>query len=94
MVTVALRLTIYLLCVLGLLQLYGLNTFLWLVDSALGLRVLSASGTLLVTIVLAFGAGRRSTAASSNIWTAWSETPSSPNPLGCGPCCRCCARPC
>ncbi len=55
-VTVALRLTIYLLCILGLLQLYGLNTFLWLVDTALGLRVLSASGTLLVTIVLAFGA--------------------------------------
>ena len=53
-VTAALRLTIYLLCVLGLLQLYGLNTFLWLVDSPLGLRVLSASGTLLVTIVLAF----------------------------------------
>jgi moderate conductance mechanosensitive channel len=54
-VSMALRLTIYLLCVLGLLQLYGLNTFLWLVDSALGLRILSASGTLLVTIVLAFG---------------------------------------
>jgi moderate conductance mechanosensitive channel len=53
-VTVALRLTVYLLCILGLLQLYGLNTFLWLVDSALGLRVLSASGTLLITIVLAF----------------------------------------
>ena len=56
MVTIALRLTVYLLCILGLLQLYGLNTFLWLVDTALGLRVLSASGTLLVTIVLAFGA--------------------------------------
>jgi small-conductance mechanosensitive channel len=55
-VTVALRLTIYLLCALGLLQLYGLNTFLWLVESALGLRILSASGTLLVTIVLAFAA--------------------------------------
>ena len=38
-VTIALRLTIYLLCILGLLQLYGLNTFLWLVDTALGLRV-------------------------------------------------------
>jgi small-conductance mechanosensitive channel len=55
-VTVALRLTIYLLCVLGLLQLYGLNTFLWLIESALGLRIVAASGTLLVTIVLAFGA--------------------------------------
>jgi small-conductance mechanosensitive channel len=54
-VTIALRLTVYLLCVLGLLQLYGLNTFLWLIDSALGLRILSASGTLLITIVLAFG---------------------------------------
>jgi small-conductance mechanosensitive channel len=55
-VTGALRMTIYLLCILGLLQLYGLNTFLWLVESALGLRILSASGTLLVTIVLAFAA--------------------------------------
>jgi small-conductance mechanosensitive channel len=53
-VSTALRLTMYLLCVLGLLQLYGLNTFLWLVESALGLRILSASGTLVVTIVLAF----------------------------------------
>jgi moderate conductance mechanosensitive channel len=54
-VSAALRLTIYLLGILGLLQLYGLNTFLWLIDSALGLRVLSASGTLLVTIILAIG---------------------------------------
>jgi moderate conductance mechanosensitive channel len=54
-VTTAVRLTIYLLCVLGLLQLYGLNTLLWLVYSELGLRILSASGTLLVTTVLAFG---------------------------------------
>jgi small-conductance mechanosensitive channel len=54
-VTAALRLMVYLLSVVILLQLYGLNTFLWLVESALGLRILSASGTLLVTIVLAFG---------------------------------------
>ena len=54
-VTLALRLTIYLLCALGLLQLYGLNTFLWLVETDLGRRILSASGFLLVTIILAFG---------------------------------------
>ena len=53
-VTVVLRLTIYVLSVLGLLQLYGLNTFVWLVSSALGLRLLSATGTLMTTIVLAF----------------------------------------
>ena len=53
-VTAAVRVTIYLLSILGLLQLYGLNTFLWLVGSALGLRILSASGTFLITIVLAF----------------------------------------
>jgi moderate conductance mechanosensitive channel len=53
-VTLALRLTVYLMCVLGLLQLYGLNTFIWLVSSALGLRLVSASATLLLTIVLAF----------------------------------------
>lgn len=54
-VTVAVRLTVYLLCLLGLLQLYGLNTFLWLIESPLGQRILSASVTLLITIVLAFG---------------------------------------
>jgi small-conductance mechanosensitive channel len=54
-VSAVLRLTIYILCILGLLQLYGLNTFLWLVDSRLGLRILSAVGTLVATIVLAFG---------------------------------------
>jgi moderate conductance mechanosensitive channel len=54
-VTIAVRLVVYLLCILGLLQLYGLNTFLWLVDSALGPRILSAVGTLLVTITIAFG---------------------------------------
>jgi moderate conductance mechanosensitive channel len=53
-VTIVLRLTIYLLCTLGLLQIYGLNTFLWLIGSPLGQRILSASGTLVVTIVLAF----------------------------------------
>jgi small-conductance mechanosensitive channel len=50
-----LRLLIYVLCALGLLQLYGLNTFLWLIESNLGQRILSALGTLLATIVIAFG---------------------------------------
>ena len=49
-----LRFSIYVLSLLGLLQLYGLNAFLWLVESALGLRILSAIGTIAVTIVLAF----------------------------------------
>ena len=52
-VTLALRLFVYVLCVLGLLQLYGLNTFLWLVGSALGVRILSAVATLTLTIILA-----------------------------------------
>jgi len=54
-VTTAIRLTVYLFCMLGLLQLYGLNTFVWLVESALGQRILSASATLLITVILAFG---------------------------------------
>jgi moderate conductance mechanosensitive channel len=49
----ALRAVIYIMATLGLLQLYGLNTFLWLVASDLGLRLLSASLTLCVTIALA-----------------------------------------
>ncbi|HVY18206.1 MAG TPA: mechanosensitive ion channel domain-containing protein [Rhodopila sp.] len=51
----SLRLAIYLLCVLGLLQLYGLNTMLWLVASNAGLRILSSFGTLIVTVIFAFG---------------------------------------
>jgi moderate conductance mechanosensitive channel len=54
-VAMMLRLSVYTLSLLGLLQLYGMNAFLWLVDSALGLRILSAIGTIAVTIVLAFG---------------------------------------
>ncbi len=54
-VTVAVRLAVYALCIVGLLQIYGLNTFLWLVSSPLGLRILSSTGTLVVTVVLAFG---------------------------------------
>jgi small-conductance mechanosensitive channel len=53
-VTAVLRLTIYILCVLGLLQLYGLNTFLWLVGSTLGLRILSGVGTIAATVGFAF----------------------------------------
>jgi moderate conductance mechanosensitive channel len=51
----ALRLAVYLLCIVGLLQLYGLNTFLWLIGSDLGQRILSAVGALVATLVLAFG---------------------------------------
>ncbi len=53
-VTAGVRCGIYLLCLLGLLQLYGLNTFIWLATSALGLRILSAVGAIVATIVLAF----------------------------------------
>jgi small-conductance mechanosensitive channel len=54
LITGAVRLAIYLLAGLGLLQIYGLNTFIWLVSSDLGLRILSSVGTLVMTIVLAF----------------------------------------
>jgi small-conductance mechanosensitive channel len=52
-VSLALRLFVYVLAALGLLQIYGLNTFMWLVQSDLGHRILSAAGTLTVTILLA-----------------------------------------
>ncbi|PPQ37208.1 mechanosensitive ion channel family protein [Rhodopila globiformis] len=51
----ALRLLVYVLSVVGLLQLYGLNTFMWLIGSYLGQRILSAVGTLLATILIALG---------------------------------------
>lgn len=53
-VSTVIRVIVYLLSVLGLLQLYGLNTFLWLLESNLGQRILSAIATLLITIVVAF----------------------------------------
>ncbi|MBS0643929.1 MAG: mechanosensitive ion channel [Proteobacteria bacterium] len=49
----AVRLTIWVLCFLGLLQLYGANTFIWLATSALGLRVVNTSVTILLTVVVA-----------------------------------------
>jgi len=55
LITGSLRLAIYVMCVLGLLQLYGLNTMLWLLASDAGQRILSSCGTLIVTIILAFG---------------------------------------
>ncbi|MBV9250847.1 MAG: mechanosensitive ion channel, partial [Acetobacteraceae bacterium] len=51
--TTLIRAIIYVLCLLGLLQLYGLGAFTWLFTSMLGQRVLSALSTLLVTVLLA-----------------------------------------
>lgn len=48
------RTAIYLLAAFALMQLYGLGAFTWLFGSFLGQRVVSAVGTLTVTIVLAF----------------------------------------
>jgi moderate conductance mechanosensitive channel len=52
-VAMVVRVIIWLLSALGLLQLYGANTFLWLTDSSLGQRILGASVTILVTIAVA-----------------------------------------
>lgn len=51
----AVRMVMYLICALGLLQLYGLNTVVWLVSSYPGQRILSSSGTLVTTLIIAFG---------------------------------------
>ncbi len=53
-VAAAARFVIWVMCVLGLLQLYGLNTFLWLTTSALGLRLLNAAATIALTVVISF----------------------------------------
>jgi small-conductance mechanosensitive channel len=52
-VMASLRILVFVVAALALLQIYGLGAFVWLVDSALGRRVLSAIGTLTVTVVLA-----------------------------------------
>jgi small-conductance mechanosensitive channel len=48
-----LRLLVYVLCVLALLQAYGFGAFTWFADSELGRRIASAVATLTVTILLA-----------------------------------------
>ena len=53
MIHAAVRGTIYLLLLLGLLQVSGVPTFSWLAGSLLGQRVLSACGTMLVTVLAA-----------------------------------------
>src|SRR6202012_4436128 len=53
-VALGIRFTIWLLSILGLLQLYGLNSFVWLTTSNLGLRIVTAAVTILLTIVAAF----------------------------------------
>lgn len=55
LIQAAVRLAVYAFCTIALLQLYGLNTFVWLTSSAPGQRILSSLGTMLTTIVLAFG---------------------------------------
>ncbi len=58
-----LRAVIYLLCVLALLQLYGFGAFTWFGESELGHRIVSALGTLVITLLLAFAAWETANAA-------------------------------
>ena len=51
--TASLRLLVFVIAILALLQMYGLGSYSWLLGSHLGRRVLSAVGTLTVTLVLA-----------------------------------------
>jgi small-conductance mechanosensitive channel len=53
-VAAAARFVIWVMSALGLLQLYGLNTFLWLTTSALGLRLMNAAATIALTVVVSF----------------------------------------
>lgn len=59
----AIRFALYLVCALGLLQLYGLPTFDWFVGTDLGQRVASAFGTMLVTVLIALGVWEAANAA-------------------------------
>ena len=58
-----LRAAIYLLCVLALLQLYGFGAVTWFGESELGQRIVSALGTLVITLLLAFAAWETANAA-------------------------------
>ncbi|HEY3846397.1 MAG TPA: mechanosensitive ion channel domain-containing protein, partial [Acetobacteraceae bacterium] len=58
-----LRAVVYVLCVLAILQLYGFGAFTWFGESELGHRVVSALGTLVVTLLLALAAWEAANAA-------------------------------
>ncbi|MBN8906128.1 MAG: mechanosensitive ion channel, partial [Rhodospirillales bacterium] len=55
MLTALLRAIVYVLVALSLLQVYGLGTLTWLVESSLGQRIISSLLTLAFTILLALG---------------------------------------
>ncbi|HET8997885.1 MAG TPA: mechanosensitive ion channel domain-containing protein [Acetobacteraceae bacterium] len=57
------RFLLFTLCFLGLLQLYGLPTFTWFAGSALGQRVVSACGTMFVTVLIALAVWEAANAA-------------------------------
>ncbi|HUN44364.1 MAG TPA: mechanosensitive ion channel domain-containing protein [Acetobacteraceae bacterium] len=58
-----LRAAVYVVCLLALLQVYGLAAFTWFAESDLGNRLVSACGTMLVTLVLALVAWEAANAA-------------------------------
>jgi small-conductance mechanosensitive channel len=62
-ISALLRAVLYVLCVLALLQLYGFGAFTWFGESELGHRVVSALGTIVVTLLLAFAAWEAANAA-------------------------------
>jgi moderate conductance mechanosensitive channel len=62
-ISALLRAVLYVLCVLALLQLYGFGAFTWFGESELGHRVVSALGTVVVTLLLAFAAWEAANAA-------------------------------
>jgi len=63
MVHGSVRSLVYLLGLLGLLQLYGVPTFSWLAGSLLGQRVVSAFGTMFVTVLIALAVWEAANAA-------------------------------
>jgi small-conductance mechanosensitive channel len=58
-----LRAIIYILCTLGILQLYGVPAFTWFAESDLGRRSASALGTIVITVLLALAAWEAANAA-------------------------------
>ncbi|HUB11435.1 MAG TPA: mechanosensitive ion channel domain-containing protein [Acetobacteraceae bacterium] len=61
--SVLLRGMVYVLCMLALLQLYGVGSFTWFAESELGNRIVSACGTMVVTLLVALAAWEAANAA-------------------------------
>ena len=85
---------IFTVAAIGLLQLWGLGTFNWLVATELGRRVLSSLLTLAVTVLLAVAVWEAVNAGVERHLDRLAREAQAARSARCARCCRCCAPRC